>query len=132
MRIHRLIKKDDVIYWKKIGVNDEGEAYFKLPPEIIKCRWDIVRTDLSNEDVLTLEVASNTIYPDKVLVIGSYIMLGGQEVLDSLTDEQIENPRFIREARSIKSQSWVFEFGWYQQNVPPDFKSEHITIECQI
>lgn len=131
MRIHRLIKKDDVIYWKKKGVNDEGEAYFE-EPIVIKCRWDIVRTDLSNEDVLTLEVASNTVYPDRVLVIGSYLMLGGDEVLNSLTEEQKENPRFIREARSVKSQSWVFEFGWYQQNVPPDFQSEHITIECQI
>lgn len=131
MRIHRLTKKDSAIYWKKIGVNDEGEAEFAAP-EIIKCRWDQVRTDVQNEDVLTLEVPGNSVFPDRILVIGSYLMLGDDSVLENLTEQQRNDPRFIREARSVKSQSWVFEFGWEQFNVYPDFKSEHMTVECQV
>jgi len=129
--MHSLIKKDSVIYWKKIGVDDEGEEIF-AEPIIIKCRWDQVQTDVMTEDVLILEVPSNSVYPDRVLVIGSYLMLGDAAVLGNLTSLQKQNPRYIREARSVKSQSWVFEFGWEQFNVQPDFQSEHITIECRV
>ena len=131
MRMHDLIKKDYVIYWKKVAVNDEGEPEF-AEPVIIKCRWDQVSTDAQTEDVLTLEVPSNAVYPDRILVIGSYLMLGDSAVLENLTPLQRQDPRFIREARSVKSQSWVFEFGWEQFNVQPDFQSEHITIECRV
>ena len=131
MRMHRLIKKDNVIYWQKVGVNDEGEPEF-ADPTIIKCRWDQVRTDVQNEDVLTIEVPSNSVYPDRILVVGSYLMLGDEEVLNNLSELQKKDPKFIREARSVKSQSWVFEFGWEQFNVYPGFQSEHITIECSV
>lgn len=131
MRIHSLVKLDDVIYWEKVAVDDEGEAVF-AEPIIIKCRWDMVQTDVQTEDVVTMEIASNAVYPDRVLVIGSYLMLGNEDKRDELPYEQRQNPRLIRAARSVKSQTTVFELGWEQREVQPGFMSEHLTIECQV
>ncbi len=131
MRIHSLTKRDDVIYWQKVAVDDEGDAVF-AEPVIIKCRWDMVQTDVQTEDVVSTEVASNSVYPDRVLTIGSYLMLGNEDVLDEMPYELRRNPKLVREARSVKSQSTIFELGWEQHNVQPGFKSEHLVVECQV
>ena len=126
-----IVKRDKVIYWQKTDVDDEGEAIF-AEPVIILCRWDLVNTDTQNEDVISTEVSSNAVYPDRILVVGSYLMLGDEDVLANLRPEQRENPRYIREARAVRSQSWIFELGWEQHNVEPGFQSDHIVIECQV
>ena len=79
-----------------------------------------------------MEVASNAVYPDRVLTIGSYLMLGNEETLDEMPYEQRRNPKLLREARSVKSQSTIFELGWEQKSVQPGFKSEHLVVECQV
>lgn len=131
MRIHSLVKKDTAIYWQKTAVDDEGDAVF-AEPILIKCRWDLVQTDIQTEDVVEMEIPSNNVYPDRVLAIGSYLMLGGQEDLENLTSEQRENPKLLREARSVKSQSTIFELGWRQTDVTPGMKSDHMVIDCQV
>lgn len=131
MRMHALVKKDKVIYWQKTGVNDVGSAVF-APPIIILCRWDMVAVDYSSEDVVELETVSNTIFPDRVLTIGGYLMLGDETTLVGLTSEEIENPKLLRLARVIKSQSTIPELGWPQTNWPPGYQDEHLTIEVSI
>lgn len=131
MRLHSLVKQDDVIYWQKIAVDDEGDAEFAAPV-IIKCRWDMVSVDKQTEDVLTMEIPSNSVFPDRVLTIGSYLMLGGKDDLDNFSAEQRENPKLLRDAREVQSQQTITELGWPQQNVVPGMSSEHMVIECRV
>lgn len=131
MRIHALVKKDKVLYWQKIGVDDVGNATF-APPIIIFCRWDTVSVDYSSDDVVELETVNNTVFPDRVLTIGGYLMLGDEVTLANLTAEEKSNPKLVRLARVIKSQSTVPELGWPQSNWPPGYQNEHLTIEVSI
>lgn len=131
MIIHSLVKKDDVIYWEKIGVDDEGDAILAAPV-IIQCRWDAVNRDVQADEANMTETAANSVYPDRVLTIGGFLMLGNQSVLNGLSEDERRNPRLLRTARAIKSQSTVFELGWEQTEVLPGFQSDHITIDCQI
>lgn len=131
MRMHALVKKDKVIYWQKTGVDDVGSAVF-APPIIILCRWDTVSVDYSSEDVVEIETVNNTVYPDRVLTIGGYLMLGDETTLASLSNEEVNNPKLIRLSRVIKNQSTVPELGWPQANWAPGYQDEHLTIEVSI
>lgn len=130
MRTLAIVRQDSAIYWKKIGVDTEGEAIFDTPV-IIKCRWDIVNADLQSDDVIETETYSNALYPDRVLVVGSYVHFGGQDVLDSFTDEQKADPRKCPQAHRIKDQSTIYELRW-RQYVTTDTQHEHLVIECHV
>lgn len=131
MLMHDLVKRDDVIYWEKVAVDDEGNAVF-AEPIIIKARWDTVSESSQMDDLVKTESRSNTVYPDRVLAIGSYLLLGNEDDRDDLPYEQRRDPRLIRNAREVSSQSTVFELGWEQHNVKPGFRSPHVTIEVQV
>lgn len=131
MRIHSMVKKDDAIYWEKVAVDDEGDAVY-AEPIIIKCRWDMVQVDTQTDDVVTTQTDSNAVYPDRVLTVGGFLMLGNDEDLDDLTLEQRQNPKLCQNAQPISSQSTVFELGWEQSNVRPGFMSDHLVVEVSL
>lgn len=133
MRGFYLTQTDEAIYWQKTGVDDAAQETFAAPV-IIKCRWDIVQTNTEAVDAVTVEAPSNTVFPDRVLVIGSYLLLGGQERLGGLTEQEKSNPKRIREARSIKNQSTVAELRWRQKEWLPNTMAQpnHLVVECSI
>lgn len=130
MRMWSIVKQDDCIYWQRIGVDDEGDSLF-ADPVVIRCRWDTVNANLQSDVEIETETLTNTIYPDRVLVIGSFIFFGGQDVLDGLSSEEKANPRLLKGARVIKDQSTIWELRW-KQELYPGLQSEHLTIECRI
>lgn len=130
MRTLAIVKQDSCIYWQRIGVDDEGDSLFK-DPIIIRCRWDIVNDNLASEEQIETETFSNTLYPDRVLVIGSYVYYGGQDVLSTLSDEEKKNPRLLKGARVIKDQSTISELRW-KQEIFPGKMSDHLVIECHV
>ena len=131
MRQHYLSLVDSIIWWEKIGVSDAGTNIY-APPIVIAGKWDIVQTDAQTEDTIELQVPGNALYPDRVLGLGSMVMCGGQAELDALTLEQQADPCLIREARSVKSESTIMEFGVSQKaNYPPGFQSVYLVVECR-
>lgn len=131
MLVHGLVKKDDIIYWEKVATDDEGEPVF-AEPVIIRGRWDITQHQSQLDDLIQTETRSNTVYPDRVLAIGSYLMLGNDEDRDDLTYEERRDPRLVQNARQVSSQSVIFELGWEQSNVKPGFKFDHMTVEVSV
>jgi len=131
MRVWWQLQKDSAIYWQKTGVDDKSRSTF-AEPIVIRCRWDIVQTDLQQQDVIDMEIPGNTVYPDRVLVIDSFLMLGNQEMLDNLSPEDKKDPKNIREARLIKSQSTVAELGWEQTEYPPGFSHPKVIVQVQV
>ena len=130
MRTLAIVKHDPVIYWKKTGVDDEGNPLF-ADPIVIKGRWDIVSADSQSDDAVETEVHSNTLYPDRVLVVGSFVHFGDESVLNGFTEEEKADPRLLPGARKIKDQSTIYELRW-RQKVVPDHQSEHLVIECHL
>lgn len=131
MRSYWLIKVDRAIYWQKIGVTDEGESLFAAPV-VIACRWDQVNTSVTTEDIRDTETSTNDVLPDRVLTIGGFLMLGNESDLNALTEEECTNPKLLRNAHVIKSQSTVPELGWGQHTYEPNYQSEHLTITVQV
>lgn len=129
MRSHQIIKTDSAIYWQLVGENDLGEPMF-LSPIVIKCRWDTVSTNSSISDRIETQTRSNTIFPDRVLVIGSYLMLGDENALARLSPDDAGNPRRLPDVVMIKNQSTIAELRYAQTNYEPGFMSSHVTIEC--
>ena len=130
MRSHVIIKTDSAIYWQLAGENDLGEPLF-LSPILIKCRWDTVSVNSSISDKIETQIRSNRIFPDRVLVIGSFLMLGDEKTLAQLPLEQFNNPRTNRDAVMIKDQSTISELRYAQTPYTPGFMSNNLTIECQ-
>lgn len=130
MRTLAIVKQDSCIYWQRIGINEEGESTFKEPC-IIRCRWDIVNDNLQSEDVIATETFSNTLYPDRVLVVGSFVYYGGQDILDTLSEAEKKNPRLLKGAREIKEQSTIYELRW-KQVIRPGLMSDHLVVECHV
>ena len=111
-------------------MNEEGESIF-ADPIIIRCRWDIVNANLQSEDVIATETLTNTLYPDRVLVVGSFVYYGGQDVLETLSEDEIKNPKLLKGAREIKEQSTIYELRW-KQVIYPGLQSDHLVIECHV
>ena len=130
MRTLAIVKQDSCIYWQRTGVNEEGESLF-ADPIIIRCRWDIVNANLQSEDVIATETFSNTLYPDRVLVVGSFVYYGGQDVLETLSEYERKNPKLLKGAREIKEQSTIYELRW-KQVIKPGLQSDHLVIECHV
>lgn len=130
MRTLAIVKQDSCIYWQRTGIDDEGESVF-ADPIIIRCRWDIVNANLASEDIIETETLTNTLYPDRVLVVGSMVYYGGQDVLDTLSEEEKKNPKLLKGARVIKEQSTITELRW-KQVVYPGYQSDHLVVECHV
>ena len=121
---------DQCLFWQLLGRDDEGREIF-AEPILINCRWDTVQESTESDDVVTTQSKTNSVFPDRVLVVGSYVMLGNQETLDNLTPEEIKHPKLLRNARAIQSQSTIAELGWEQKEYPPGYMSEPLVVECK-
>ena len=127
--MRRLYFTDSVIVWLLRSYTASAEPIFDAPL-IIKARWDQLRTENSVNDKVETHTRAVTLFPDRVLAIGSVVMLGDEEVLEGLSPHEIKNPLLISAAVTIKSQSTIAEFGWPQKASYPIFhQDEHLTIE---
>jgi len=131
MFVYYLTLTDDCIYWKLTGVDEQFEDIF-TEPVVIKCRWDTVTEEIQKDDTVQTNAKQNTVFPDRVLVVGSFVMLGTEETLQGLTPDEKANPNLLKNAKRIVSQSTIAELGWEQKQYPPDFMSERVVIQCQI
>ena len=97
------MRTNSAIYWQRIGVTDDGTPQF-LPPVAIKCRWDYQQRDNEFSESVEIISVSGTIYPDRVLVVGSFLLYGGESLLETLTDVEKTNPMSVQDAVMIKMQ----------------------------
>ena len=129
--MRRLYLVDSIIVWVLQTYTAASEPVFEYP-QIIKGRWDTVKGDATITDRVETLSHSVTVYPDRVLSVGSVLMLGDEETLEELTPQEIKNPLLLSTAVTIKSQSTIAEFGRPQKaNYPVGFQSKYLTIECQ-
>ncbi|MDR2170655.1 MAG: hypothetical protein LBP59_10975 [Planctomycetaceae bacterium] len=127
MRIIRTMRVHKAIYWKKTGIDEFGQPTFETPI-IIDCRWDSHSPQIDMNDTQDDTSNSMTVFPDRVLEVGSYLMFGGESVLAELTDK----PPNIPAAYPIKSQKIVPR--WKHDKLPatPDAQSRHVMIEVTL
>jgi hypothetical protein len=115
------------IYWKKVGVNEFGRPTFSVPV-LIGCRWDSwsPQTDVGE----TQDNASNpmVVFPDRVLEVGGYLMMGDAETLKSVT----QTPPEIPNAFMIKSQKIVPRWKYKHLPITSDTRNDHIMIEVTL
>jgi hypothetical protein len=125
------MRTDFAIYWQRTGIADDGNPQF-LPPVIIKCRWDYRPRDREISDVTENINTSGTVFPDRVLVVGSFLLHGGQDVLDTLSVEEVENPALIRGASAVKTQKitpeWKVRKNHWEPNEQPDNAFIEVTL----
>lgn len=74
MRIIKNMRRQKCVYWQYIGANKFGRADF-ASPVVIACRWDETATEVLNPDGEKFTTQS-VVYPDRVVPVGSYLMLG--------------------------------------------------------
>jgi hypothetical protein len=127
MRVIKTMRRQTAIYWKKAGIDDYGRPSFD-PPILIKCRWDSFSPQTDINETQDTTTNPQTVFPDRILEIGSYLMLGTQETLDALTT----TPPNIPQAYIIKAQKVTPTWKYKYYNTNPDFQSEHVMIEITL
>jgi len=110
------MRTDCAIYWQRTGVGDDGESLF-LPPVIIKCRWDNRQQDHEVADATENVRNSGTVYPDRVLATGSFLMYGDETVLNALSEEakaklESQMETILLSVRLFKRQKERLSFTW--------------------
>ena len=127
--MRRLYLVDSILWFNLAGFTATGDDIYDRPV-IIKGKWDVMRKDMQlNEKVETIS-RSVTVYPDRVLSIGSVLVLGDEEFLAKLTPAEIRDPHLLESAVTVKTQSTIAEFGKPQKaSYPVGYKSKHLTIE---
>jgi hypothetical protein len=128
MRIFKRMRVDSAVYWQKTGITENGDPIF-LPPVVIACRWDTQQDTIEHNDNIELINTSFTIFPDRILTIGSFLMRGDATKLDTLTDDEKNNPMLLQGAYMIKSQKITPEWRFKDFEEVPNFQSDHLMIE---
>jgi hypothetical protein len=125
------MRTDSAIYWQRTGVGDDGRPQFLLPV-VIKCRWDNWQKDHEVSEATENVRNSSTVYPDRILVTGSFLMYGGDVVLNTLTDKEKANPKLLSDAVMVKTQKITAK--WRVKNVQwkPNDQSDDIFIEVTV
>jgi hypothetical protein len=127
MRVIKTMRRQTAIYWKRSGIDEYGRPVFD-PPILILCRWDSYSPQTDINETQDNSTNPQTVYPDRVLEVGSYLMLGTKAVLDTLTT----SPPNIPTAYIIKAQkvnpTWKFQY----HNTAADYQSEHVMIEITL
>ena len=127
--MRRLYLVDSIVWFNLSGYTANAQPIFD-EPVIIKGKWDIVRNDLQMNDKVETIVRTVTVYPDRVLSVGSVLVLGDEEFLAGLSSQELENPLLIPTAVTIKAQSTIAEFGRPQKaSYPVGYKNRYLTIE---
>ena len=131
MHLYKRMRTDSAIYWQRTGIADDGTPQF-LPPALIKCRWDYQQKDREISEVTENINTTGTIYLDRVLVEGSFLLHGSQDVLDNLSDEEKANPALIQEAVAVKTQKitpeWRVRNTQWKPNDQPDNAFIEVTV----
>jgi hypothetical protein len=126
MRIYRKCRRQKAIYWQRDGIDEYGRPVFKVPV-IISCRWDTQNYQNSvdtDKDSLSVNAA---VIPDRVLVIGSYLMLG--DTLDGMTNVPPDNPN----AFMVKTQQIVPELSFPANfSFEPNYSNDRIIIQVTL
>jgi hypothetical protein len=131
MRIYKRMRVNSAIYWQKTGVNENGDSIFELPI-IIACRWDSQQDTAECSDNVETNSVSLTIFPDRILTVGSFLMLGDKAKLDTLSDAEKSNPVLLRTAFMVKSQKVTPEWRYKNLDLTHGLQSDHIMIEVTI
>ena len=131
MRLYKRMRTDFAIYWQRTGVGDDGMPQF-LPPVVLKCRWDYWQNDHEVSEATENIRCSGTVYPDRVLVIGSFLMYGDESVLNALSDKEKANPRLLSRAVMAKTQKITPEWRVRKVQWNPNDQSDHIFIEVTV
>ena len=127
--MRRLYLVDSILWFNLSGYTANAQPIFD-EPVVIKGKWDTVRNDLQMSDNVETIARTVTVYPDRVLSVGSVLVLGDEEYLDSLSPEVLKKPLLIPTAVTIKAQSTIAEFGRSQKaSYPIGYKSKYLTIE---
>ena len=127
--MRRLYLVDSILWFNLSGYTASAQSIFD-EPIIIKGKWDTVRNDLHMSDNVETIVRAVTVYPDRVLSVGSVLVLGDEEFLAGLSSQELKNPLLIPTAVTIKAQSTIAEFGRPQKaSYPIGYKSKYLTIE---
>jgi hypothetical protein len=121
------MRTQHAIYWKNKGIDMYGRPTFE-DPIVIKCRWDAHSPQNDVQD--TQDSASNptTVFPDRILVVGSYLMFGDQTVLDGIEG----TPPNLQSAFMIKSVKVVPRWKYRHLPMTPDTQSDQIMIEVTL
>jgi hypothetical protein len=127
MRILQKMLRHNAIYWQYKGVNEYGRPEF-FDPIIIRCRWDTFATSNDVADTQDNRSVGMSVLPDRVLVVGSYLMYGDETVLSGLT----EKPPDIPNAYMIKNQELVPELSFTQYSTEPGYQSDRLSIKVTL
>jgi hypothetical protein len=125
------MRVNSAIYWQKTGVNENGDSVFSSPI-IIACRWDSQQESMEHNDIIETNSPSLTIFPDRILTLGSFLMLGDSAKLDALSEEEKSNPVLLRDAFMVKTQKVTPEWRYRELDLTPGLQSDHIMIEVTI
>jgi hypothetical protein len=125
------MRTDTAIYWQRVGVSDSGIPEFS-PPVIIKCRWDNQQRNLEISETVEGVNVSGTVYPDRVLVVGSFLLYGNEAALNALSKDEKANPMLIQDAVMVKTQKITPK--WRVRNIQwqPNDQSDQIFIEVTV
>jgi hypothetical protein len=115
------------IYWQYKGINEFGRPTF-LEPIIIRCRWDTFSNSNDISDTQDSRSVGMTVFPDRVLVVGSYLMFGDETVLSGLS----ESPPDIPNAYVIKNQELVPELSFERCEFEPGYQSDRLSIKVSL
>jgi hypothetical protein len=125
------MRTDWAIYWQKAGIADDGTTQF-LPPVMIRCRWDYQQRDHEISETTENVNTSGTVFPDRILVVGSFLMHGDETVLAALTEEEKANPAILSGVSMIKTQKIIPEWRHRNTHWKPNDQSDHIFIEVTL
>jgi hypothetical protein len=115
------------IYWQYKGINEFGRPTF-FDPIVIRCRWDTFSNSNDINDTQDNRSVGMSVLPDRVLVVGSYLMFGDESVLSGLS----ESPPDIPNAYVIKNQELVPELSFGECNFEPGYQSDRLSIKVSL
>jgi len=131
MRLYKRMRTDSAIYWQRTGVADGGMPAF-LPPVIIKCRWDHQQKNVEISETVETVSVSGTVFPDRVLEVGSFLLHGDEAVLEMLSESEKANPMLVQGALKIKTQKVTSKWRVRQSQWKPNDQSDDIFIEVTV
>jgi hypothetical protein len=131
MRIFKRMRVNSAIYWQKTGIDENGESIFATPI-VIACRWDSQQDTVERSDNIETNNVSLTIFPDRILTLGSFLMLGDDSKLSSLTVDEKSNPALLRDVFAVKSQKVTPEWRFKNLELVSGLQSDHLMIEVTI
>lgn len=98
MRVIETMRRQSCIYWQCTGLNKNGQESFAAPL-VILCRWDDETKKVIKPDGVEMTTRS-VAYVDRVVPIGSFLMLGDDDDLAAFSDSS--DPLEIADALRVE------------------------------